>query len=66
MILTPGERNSVIWQRLMQHFITRREELRAKLEGDLDSTKTAEMRGRLAELRALITLDKDVPVIEHE
>jgi len=64
MTLSPQERNSAVWLKLLKHFHARRDELRAKNDGPLDSTATAEMRGRIAEVKALIALDQDIPLIE--
>jgi len=65
MTLTTSERNSAVWLKLLKHFHTRRDELRAKNDAPLDSTATAEMRGRIAEVKALILLDQDIPIIEQ-
>jgi hypothetical protein len=47
------------WVRLKKHLKGRIELLRAQNEGDLDDVATAKLRGRIAELRVLLALDKD-------
>ena len=40
------------------------QQLRAQNDGDLDATKTAHFRGRIAELKALQALADDLPDIQ--
>jgi len=58
-VLTPGERNSVVWLKLLEHFKEKLEIARGKNEGPRDATETASLRGQISILKALIDLDKD-------
>lgn len=62
--LSPGERTTGVWVKLMRHFEERLTELRSKNDGPLDATATADMRGRIAEIKSLMALDKDKPKID--
>lgn len=57
--LTAIEQASPLWGKLMVYFEGRKRSLRAKNEGDLDPIQTAKVRGQLAELRALMTLNEE-------
>lgn len=57
--LTKAAINSQVWMELMNHFKDRIAKLRADNDQDLDVAATAKMRGRIAEIRALMMLDKD-------
>ena len=59
LTLTPMERQSPLWLELMAHFEKRLAHLRIQNEGPLDPIKTADMRGRIAEIKALMDLDID-------
>ena len=62
--LTPGDRNSSAWVKLLAHFNSQIEMLRARNDGPHDATVTAALRGQIAVYKALIDLDQDLPVIE--
>ena len=66
MMLTPQERDTHVFRKLMKHFNERLNALRASNDGPLDPHKTAEIRGRIAEVKGLIGLDKDIPIIQDE
>lgn len=57
--LTPGDRQTATWQKLLRHFAAQRDACRAKNDGDLNPTDTAGMRARIAVYKALIALDED-------
>lgn len=61
LILTPFEKATPIWGRLFQDWQTRLEQLRSKLEGDITEVEAAKLRGRIAEIRANLSLDNEVP-----
>jgi hypothetical protein len=46
------------WERLRTYLETRRAELREQIEGDADHDTTIKLRGRIAELTALLRLEK--------
>ena len=59
--LTPIDRASGTWIKLMEHWTRRLDVLRSRLEGNLNESETALLRGRIAELRATIALNNEVP-----
>lgn len=52
--LTEADLASALWRRLSAHLEARLEQQRRKNDNDLDPIATAHVRGRLAELRALL------------
>lgn len=66
-ILTPQDRDgNALWRRLMKHLREQRDTLRAQNDGDLDPIKTAHMRGRIAQLSAILALNEDKPDVPVE
>lgn len=59
--LSDAERNSGLWTRLVQHMEQRIERLHMELEKDIPEETTANRRGRIAALRELLFLDKELP-----
>lgn len=59
--LTYADKQSVLWVGLTEHIKERIGDLQRKLEGPLPPEETANHRGRIAELRALLALEKDPP-----
>jgi len=59
--LTPGDKQSSLWIKLAGHINERIGRLQRELEGPLAPEETANRRGRIAELRALLALEKDQP-----
>jgi hypothetical protein len=57
--LTMAEINSPSWCRLMEYFADRLAQLRAENDTDKDEVQTAKQRGRIAEIKALMALDKE-------
>ena len=55
--LTHSERQSAPWRKLMERFTTRLDALRIMNDGPKDATETAEIRGRIAEIKALMSMD---------
>lgn len=60
-VLTPDDKDSKLWRKLMAHWESKIEIFRTQNEGDRNETETAKLRGRIAELRANLNLDKDLP-----
>ena len=56
---TKTERMSPLWGALVKHLETRLAHLRNQNDGDLDQVETGKQRGRIAEIKALLSLDKD-------
>lgn len=55
--LTSFERQSPVWRKLMERFEARLHNLRAMNDGPKDAAETAELRGRIAEIKALLAMD---------
>lgn len=55
--LTTQERQSPAWRTLMERFKARLESLRAMNDGPKEAIETAELRGRIAEIKALMSMD---------
>lgn len=62
--LTKDERNSRLFTKLMEHWSDRLQSLRTQNDGDIDPTNTAKLRGRIAELKFNLSLDKELPEID--
>ena len=62
--LTPSDRQSAAWVKLLRFFNEQLEVTRAKNDGDHDATTTAALRGQIAVYKRLIDLDKDLPAVE--
>lgn len=52
------ERHGQLWRDLMRHCEDRLAELRQRNDADQDERVTANLRGRIAEIKALLALDK--------
>lgn len=59
--LTPGDKQSETWARIKKHLSARREVLRFELEKDRSETDSANLRGRIAEIRLLLDLEREEP-----
>ena len=55
------ERHTQLWRDLMRHVEARIAELRQRNDADQEDRATANLRGRIAELKALLALDKPDP-----
>jgi hypothetical protein len=62
-IITEGEKLQPLWLKLHGHYKQRLVDLHGQLEGDLDEGKTALLRGRIAEVKALLALNESRPVV---
>lgn len=60
-ILSRDERDSKLWARLMSHWADRLASLRARNDGDCNEAETARIRGQIAELKLILTLNNDPP-----
>lgn len=56
--LTDGDRMSPVWMKLMKQWALQLEVLRNQNDGDKSDTETAKLRGRIAQLKAVMALDK--------
>ena len=65
MRLTRSEIASTAWQRIRKHIEGRIEDLRKQNDGALDEIETARLRGRIAEMKLLLSIeDEDSPAHE--
>lgn len=62
--LTTGDKNSQAWLKVEAHCHYRLNTLRSMNDGDHDERKTAEIRGRIKELKNILSLGADRPIIE--
>ena len=64
LIMTEADKRSQLWVDLMAHWEAKIELLRLQNEGDKSEAETANLRGRIAELRSCLSLNKDQPKID--
>lgn len=60
-ILTPGDRQSAVWQKLKKYIDAQLEQLRKRNDGPLTNERTLELRGQIRALKALLSLGTDAP-----
>lgn len=61
--LTDNDRNTPLWLALRAHLERRLESQRAKNDTDLSAEDTAKVRGRIAEIKALLALEAPPPQV---
>lgn len=66
LALTEGDKAHVTWVKIKRHLDARKLELLAKLAGDMPEEQTWKMRGRIAEINAMLEADKTAPVVESD
>lgn len=64
-VLTAEERQSRLFQMLSNHWKKRLETYRTQNDGDKDEIATANLRGRIAELKAAIALGEPPRLIDY-
>lgn len=57
MKLTEAEKQSALWEKLKAHFDERLQSFRKQNDQDLNERQTAEIRGRIKELKYVIDLE---------
>lgn len=60
--LEVSDRQSVTWARLSSYCDDRLATLRAQNDADMSEVETAKLRGRIAEVKAMLALAKDNPI----
>lgn len=65
-VLTDEDRRSATWQKIKAYMDKRVELLRAKNDKNLDERKTALLRGSIAELKHLMNLGTERPMVPDE
>jgi len=64
--LTPLERDSAVWRKIKKYVEDRLVEMRERNDGNHSDIKTAQLRGRIAELKNLAGLDAPAPETEAD
>lgn len=59
-----GEKLSPAWTKTMEYLTNRLATLRVQLERDTDHDQTTKLRGQIAEVKFLMLLNEERPVIE--
>jgi hypothetical protein len=62
--LTPTDKHSAVWRKLVKHYETRLVSLRAQNDNPLNEAATAVLRGRIQEVKGLLRLNEELPIIE--
>jgi len=57
--LTQADKRSPVWRAIVEHLQTRVVQLRAQNDTSQSVEKTEHLRGRIAELKALLALDEE-------
>ena len=65
-ILTLVERDSPLWRRLMGYHEARLKRLRIENDADKTPEATARIRGQIAEVKLMMGLNNDQPIIEPD
>lgn len=65
-VLEPGDRQSAVWLKLKKHLEAELQRLRVKNDGNLDEKRTAILRGRIGEIKAILALENDAPPAPDE
>lgn len=65
-VLTEQDRHSACWLKLKAYYEERLALLRVQNDADLNDMDTAKLRGRIKEIRALLGLGEDKPVIVND
>ena len=64
--LTEHERNSALWLKLMAHWETRLTTLRLQNDGEIPESTTNSLRGRIAEVKANMSLNKEIALLNTD
>jgi len=65
-ILTHVEKDSPLWRRLMGYHEARLKRLRIENDADKTPEATARIRGQIAEVKLMMALNNDQPIIEPD
>lgn len=59
--LTHGDRTQPVWAKLVTHLKAELADLRSQNDGDHPDSVTANLRGRIAQIKQIVDLDADGP-----
>lgn len=60
-VLTQDEKESKLWRKLTAHWQDKLQTLRTQNDGDKPESVTAKLRGQIAECKANLALENDLP-----
>lgn len=60
----PHELTSPTWQKLKKHLEAKLLELRARNDHTMDPIKTERLRGKIAQVKAILELERSIPTQE--
>lgn len=66
MLIEPHEAQTALWKKLREHYEQQLERYRAMNDQDLSLEKTAKLRGRIAEIKGFLELDRPVPSLASD
>ena len=64
--MIPSDFRTGAWLRLVEHMQERIDELRRSNDSDLSEKQTADVRGRIAELKRFLALPSESPAVPPE
>lgn len=64
-LLNDQDINSATWAKIRTHYEGELASLRKKNDGNINTEETARLRGRIAEVKALLALDKPIEVLQQ-
>lgn len=61
-VLNEHDRQSALWKKLQAHLEARLQQMRERNDSAIDVVRTAKLRGRIAEIKYLLSLDEEQPI----
>jgi len=65
-ILSEGERNSAVWQKLRQHYEEQLAKLRVRNDGEMTEFKRAKLCGHIEAVKSILSLGTETPVLDDD
>ncbi|OGT57521.1 MAG: hypothetical protein A3E01_08255 [Gammaproteobacteria bacterium RIFCSPHIGHO2_12_FULL_63_22] len=65
-VLNDQDLQTAVWKKITAHLEQRIQALRERNDKELDDTKTAKLRGRIAEVKELMALDQPAPSVDAD
>jgi len=63
MTLTEGEKLTDLWRKLEEHYTNRLQQLREINDRAQTEMETAQLRGRISEVKSFLAMTKEQPII---